>query len=289
MKKIIIIGSNGMAGHIIYNYFKEYTDFNVVDVARSIYLHTPTYQMDVKDFKELEEVFKREIPSVVINCIGILNKEAEDHPDKACLLNSYLPHFLAKSGNEYGFKVIHISTDCVFDGKKGGYTELSVKDGTGFYAQTKALGEINYGKHLTLRTSIIGPELKDNGIGLFHWFMQQHGIINGYRQAYWTGITTLELAKALIAAIKQDIFGLHHLVNDYRINKYDLVSLFKETFQRTELEIEPFDDYKVDKSLIRTRHDFDYAVQPYEIMISEMKYWIESHPTFYPHYRFNGH
>jgi dTDP-4-dehydrorhamnose reductase len=289
MKKIVIIGSNGMAGHIIYNYFKEYTDFNVVDVARSIYLHVPTYQMDVTDFNELEEILKREMPSVVINCIGILNKEAENRPDKAILLNSYFPHFLAKSGNENGFKLIHISTDCVFNGKKGGYTELSVKDGVGFYAATKALGEINYGKHLTLRTSIIGPELKDNGIGLFHWFMQQHGIINGYKQAYWTGVTTLELAKSLIFAIKQDISGLHHLVNDFRINKYDLVSLFKETFQKAELEIEAFDDYIVDKSLIRTRNDFYYTVQSYEIMINEMKCWIESHPHFYPHYRINVH
>ena len=166
MKKIIIIGSSGMAGHMIYNYFKEYTDFNVVDIARSIDLRLPSYQLDVTNFNELEGILKREMPSVVINCIGILNKEAEDYPEKAILLNSYFPHFLAKSGNENGFKVIHISTDCVFNGEKGGYTELSVKDGIGFYAQTKALGEINYGKHLTLRTSIIGPELKDNGIGL---------------------------------------------------------------------------------------------------------------------------
>ncbi len=287
MKKIIIIGSSGMAGHMIYNYFKEYTDFNVVDIARSIDLRLPSYQLDVTNFNELEGILKREMPSVVINCIGILNKEAEDYPETAILLNSYFPHFLAKSGNENGFKVIHISTDCVFNGEKGGYTELSVKDGIGFYAQTKALGEINYGKHLTLRTSIIGPELKDNGIGLFHWFMKQRGVIYGYRQAYWTGVTTLELAKALIAAIKQDISGLHHLVNDYRMNKYELVSIFKETFQKTELEIEPFDDYKVDKSLIRTRNDFAYSVQSYEIMISEMKCWIESHPYIYLHYRFN--
>jgi dTDP-4-dehydrorhamnose reductase len=288
MKKIIIIGSNGMAGHIIYNYFKEFTDFNIVDVARSIYFHVPTYQIDVTDFKALEEIFKKEMPMIVINCIGILNKEAEAKPDNAILLNSYFPHYLAKSGNENGFKVIHISTDCVFNGEKGGYTELSIKDGFGFYAQTKALGEIDYGKHLTIRTSIIGPELKDNGIGLFQWFMQQHGIINGYRQAYWTGITTLELANALIAAIEQDISGLHHLVNDYSINKYELVSLFKEIFQKNELKIEPFDDYKVDKSLIRTRNDFDYAVQSYEIMINEMKSWIESHSYLYPHYRFIG-
>ena len=235
MKKVVIIGSKGMAGHILYNYFRENTAFDVVDIARGVDFHTPAYQLDVTDFKDLEQIFKTEKPDVVINCIGVLNKDAEDHPDKAVLLNSYFPHFLARSGNENEFKVIHISTDCVFNGKKGGYTELSEKDGVGFYAETKSLGEVNYGKHLTLRTSIIGPELKCNGIGLFHWFMQQHGTIKGYRQAYWTGVTTLELTKAIIAAINQNIFGLHNLVNEEKINKYDLTTLFKQVFEKNEI------------------------------------------------------
>ena len=118
--------------------------------------------------------------------------------------------------------------------------------------------------------------------------MKQHGTIKGYSQAFWTGITTLELSKAIVAAIEQDISGLQHLVNDYKINKYDLVSLFKEIFQKTELQIEPFDDFKIDKSLVRTRNNFDYSVKSYEIMISEMRCWIESHQYIYPHYRFNG-
>ena len=281
MRKILIIGSKGMAGHILYNYFRENTNFTLIDIARGNDFHSPSYQLDVTDFKELEEVLKNEKPAVVINCIGILNKDAEDHPDKAVLLNSYFPHFLAQAGNEIGFKVIHISTDCVFNGKKGGYTEFSEKDGIGFYAQTKSLGEVNYGKHLTLRTSIIGPELKESGIGLFHWFMQQHGTIKGYREAYWTGVTTLELAKAIIAAINQDISGLHHLVNDKKINKYDLTSLFKNIFQKDELQIVPFDDYKVNKSLIKTNNDFNYAVPSYEKMIEEMKDWIDKHPVLY--------
>ena len=281
INKVLIIGSKGMAGHIVYTYFKENTDFAIIDIARGTDLHTPAYELDVTDFKKLKEVFNNEKPSVVINCIGVLNKDAEDHPDKAVLLNSYFPHFLAQSGNEFDFKLIHISTDCVFNGKKGGYTELSEKDGFGFYAETKALGEVNYGKHVTLRTSIIGPELKDNGIGLFHWFMQQHGTIKGFRQAFWTGVTTLELAKALVAAIDQEISGLHHLVNGEKINKYDLTSLFKKVFQKSDLQIEPFDDYKVDKSLVKTNNNFDYSVPSYPVMIEEMKKWIDQHPDLY--------
>lgn len=281
IKKILIIGSKGMAGHIIYTYFKENTSFEVIDIARGADVHMATYQLDVTNFEQLKEVFATEKPSVVINCIGVLNKDAEDHPDKAILLNSYFPHFLARSGTEYNFKLIHISTDCVFNGKKGGYTESSEKDGCGFYAETKALGEVSYGKHLTLRTSIIGPELKENGIGLFHWFMQQQGTVKGYRQAFWTGVTTLELAKALVASINQNISGLHHLVNGEKINKYDLTSLFKEVFQNKDLQIEPFDDYKVDKSLIKTKADFDYEVPSYEVMIAEMKNWMDEHANLY--------
>jgi dTDP-4-dehydrorhamnose reductase len=281
MKKVLIIGSKGMAGHIIYNYFKETTDLKVVDIARGTEFHVPSYELDVTDFDVLKDVFVTEKPDVVINCIGVLNKDAEDHPDKAVLLNTYFPHFLAQAGNEIGFKLIHISTDCVFNGRKGGYTELSEKDGIGFYAQTKALGEVVYGKHLTLRTSIIGPELKDNGIGLFHWFMQQRGTIKGYRQAYWTGVTTLELAKAIVEAIDQDISGLHHLVNDNKINKFDLTGLFKSVFKKESVEIEPYDEYKVDKSLVKTNDTFNYQVPSYPLMIEEMAEWISQHPFLY--------
>lgn len=284
MKKILIAGSKGMAGHVIYNYFKEKSDFDIVDIARGTDFHVPKHQLDLTDFRSLEEVLQSENPDYVINCIGILNKDAEENPDKAILLNSYLPHFFAKCGKNIGFKFIHISTDCVFSGKKGGYTEDSVKDGIGFYAQTKALGEVTYGNNLTLRTSIIGPELKINGIGLFHWFMQQNGIIKGYRQAYWTGVTTLELAKAINEAIKQNITGLHHLVNSDKINKYDLINIFKEVFEKRELIIEPFDDYKVDKSLVKTNNIFDYTIPCYFDMIMEMKTWITRHKVLYSHY-----
>jgi dTDP-4-dehydrorhamnose reductase len=281
MKRVLILGSHGMAGHVIYNFFKENTDYNVIDIARRADMTIPTYQMDVRDFKKLSEIIVSDTPNVVINCIGLLNKSAEDNPDDAVLLNSYLPHFLARMGTEQEYKLIHISTDCVFDGKTGDYTEKSEKNGKGFYAQTKALGEVEYGNHLTLRTSIIGPEIKENGIGLFRWFMNQTGVVKGYRQAFWTGITTIELAKAIHEAIKQNISGLHHLVNKAKINKYDLIALFKEIFHKTDVTIEPFDDYKVDKSLRRTNNDFVYTVPTYQQMVLEMKDWIKMHSNLY--------
>ncbi len=279
--KILIVGSKGMAGHIIYNYFKENSNFTIVDIARGTASHTPTYQLDVTNFEALRHILIDEKPNFVINCIGVLNQYAENHPDNAILLNSYLPHFLAKNGNELNYKLIHISTDCVFSGKEGGYTEYSYKNGTGFYATTKALGEVAYGENITLRTSIIGPELKNNGIGLLDWFLNQKGDINGFSNAFWTGITTLELAKAILEAIHQDISGLHHLVNDKKVNKYELLNLFKKTFERSDINIISNSDYYVDKSLIRTNFDFNYQVADYEVMMQELKEWISNHPNLY--------
>lgn len=281
MKKAIIIGSGGMAGHVIFNYFKEETDFQTVGIARnSGILNKPDYQLDVTSFENLRNIIESENADVVVNCIGVLNKDAEENPDKAILLNGYFPHYLAKLGNELDFKLIHISTDCVFDGKTGGYTETSEKTGKGFYAESKALGEVEYGNHLTVRTSIIGPELKENGIGLFNWFMKQSGTVKGYRKAYWTGVTTLELAKAIDAAIQQKITGLRHLVNDQKINKFDLITIFKNVFNK-DVDIEAFDDYKVDKSLINTNNDFDFYIPSYEQMVAEMKTWIRNHKALY--------
>lgn len=284
MKKVLIIGSKGMAGHVVYHYLKENTDFMVIDIARGGGNHVPTHQVDVTDFKALTHVLEQEKPDFVVNCIGILNKDAEDNPEKSILLNSYFPHRLAKIGKAINFKLIHISTDCVFDGKKGAYTENSIKDGRGFYAETKALGEVSYGGNLTIRTSIIGPELKNDGIGLFHWFMQQSGTIKGYSNAYWTGITTLELAKVIAEAIDANIAGLHHVVNGIKINKYELLCLFKNVFEKDYIEIEEFRDYKIDKSLVKTDQSFAYTVPSYQVMLQEMKIWINDHKVFYPNY-----
>jgi dTDP-4-dehydrorhamnose reductase len=142
------------------------------------------------------------------------------------------------------------------------------------------LGEVAYGNNLTLRTSIVGPELKEDGIGLFHWFMQQHGEIKGYTQAFWTGVTTIELAQAIVAAIEQDITGLHHLVCGEKISKYDLIGLFKSVFG-TDVQIKPFGDYHVDKSLQKDESDFDYSVPSYQVMIERMKDWMDEHEALY--------
>lgn len=282
MQKIVVLGALGMAGHIMAEVLDKTGDYEVFGVARQEGKYIDRV-LDVTDFKTLENYLENIKPDYVINCVGALVSQSKEDLPTAILLNSYLPNFLSKLGNKLDYKLLHISTDCVFSGKNGYYTETSYRDGDDNYARTKALGEVNNEKDLTIRTSIIGPELKSNGTGLLDWFFKQNGTVNGYTQAYWSGVTTLELAKATVEFLKQDITGLYQLCPQEKISKYELLKLFTKILGK-EIKVIPFDDYKVDKSLICTRNDFDYATPEYDKMLLEMKEWIEDHPAYYLHY-----
>ena len=284
MKKVVVIGCKGMAGHVVKTCLESTGVYDVWGIARGINSGQKLINLDVSNTKELESILDNGSFDVVINCIGLLNKTAEDNPELAVWFNSYFPQLLASYGKKHNFKLVHISTDCVFSGKEGGYKEDSFKNGIGFYAQSKALGEVINTKDLTFRTSIIGPELNENGIGLFHWFMSQNDEVFGYSEAYWSGVTTIELAKGIHEAIKQDLTGLYHFVNSTKISKFDLINEFNSNFRDGGINIISKSDYKVDKSLINTRDDFNYTINSYKIMIKEMKNWILDYKNIYKHY-----
>ena len=284
MKKVLVIGCKGMAGHVIKIYLESLGTYDVWGLARNIRSGNRLINLDVYNTKELDDILNNENFEVVINCIGLLNNTAENNPELAVWFNSYFPQLLASLGEKYNFKLIHISTDCVFSGKEGDYNEDSFKNGIGFYAQSKALGEVVNSRDLTFRTSIIGPELKPNGIGLFHWFMNQIGVISGFTEVFWTGVTTIELAKAINEAIIQKLTGLYQLTNNTKICKYDLVREFNLVFKNNEVKITPNSDYKIDKSLINSRKDFNYNIPIYSTMIEEMKKWMLSNSKLYGHY-----
>lgn len=282
MKKAIVIGSHGMAGHVIKQTLLDSRMFNVVDIARGDYLLSPIYSLDITRFDKLQEIIVNERPEYIINCVGILNQDAEQHPDMSILINSYFPHFVAKCCDSVGAKLIHISSDCVFKGSKGNYIETDTKDGVGFYAQSKALGEVTYGKHLAIRTSIVGPELKQSGIGLLHWFLKQEGETKGYTNAFWSGVTTIQLAKSILKIITEnDIRGIVHLTNNTKISKYNLLLIFKKVFKRSDISVIPYDVYKVDKSLLNTRDDFHPSIPSYYEMIIELKEWMIENKYLY--------
>lgn len=283
--KLLVLGCNGMAGHLISLYFKE-KGHKVVGFARyKSELLDRTIIGDASDFALLSEIVNNDNYDAVINCIGILNQFADNNKPMAILLNGYLPHFLSEITKDRMTRIIHMSTDCVFAGNDGPYYEDSFPNGNSFYDRTKAIGEINTKKDLTFRNSIVGPDIKPSGIGLFNWFMKQSGEINGYTGAIWTGVTTLTLAKAIEEAIEENLSGLYNLVNNESINKYELLSLFNRYFRNDKIVIIPNNQLQLDKSLRHRRHDFGYIVPSYEVQVKEMKEWIDGHSSLYPHYQ----
>jgi len=274
--RILILGSEGMLGHVVKLHFQE-NGHVVAGTSRSV--DSEYYYDATKNIDKLGDYIDSFKPDAVINCIGLLNKVAEDNKALAVTLNSYLPHYADELCQKKNVKFIHVSTDCVFDGAKGEYTEDSFKDAVTFYGQSKALGEINNDHNLTLRTSIIGPDISENGIGLFQWFMNQSGEINGFDKAIWTGVTTIELAKAMEKSIVNNLTGLRHVVNNEKIDKYSLLNLFKKHFNK-DIIINPKSDFISDKSVIRTT-DFDFSVPSYDQMVKEMADWVTNHEELY--------
>lgn len=282
MKKIIILGSTGMLGHMVYFYLKSLNKYNIIDASFRKKLHEGSKLLDVTKNDELENYIKAEKPDVVVNCIGILIKGSQNDSSNAIYLNAYLPHRLAKILRITGGKLIHISTDCVFSGKKGSYSENDFRDADDIYGRSKALGEVINEIDITLRTSIIGPELKQNGEGLFHWFMQQTGNINGYTHVFWGGVTTLELAIVINYVIeKNEIHGLVQVTNGEKISKYNLLQLFNSLWRKNQISIVPNNSKSIDKSLLFSGK-LKYPVNSYEKMLEDLKKWIDNNNTIYP-------
>lgn len=281
--RFLVLGASGMAGHLISAYLKE-VGHDVIGFSRRKLDFVNSITGDARDLESLKNIIVDGKFDVVVNAIGILNNFAENDHEAAVFLNGYLPHYLAKITSDMNTKVIQMSTDCVFSGKKAPYKENDFPDGESYYDRTKAIGELVDTKNLTLRNSIVGPDINECGIGLFNWFMKQRGTIKGYTHAMWTGMTTLQLAKTIEHAAEDGICGLINMVPSHNISKYKLLILFNEYCRDGAVQIVPYDDFILDKTLIRTNDSWSYEVPSYEIMVKEMHEWIENHKNLYPHY-----
>lgn len=277
--KILILGSDGMLGHVVKTYFEEKGNEIICTTRRDS--NSPLYFDITNSVSGIDKIVENVKPDVLINCIGILNKVAEEHKALAILINSYLPHYLDELSAKANFKFVHVSTDCVFDGKVGKYDESSIPNETNMYGRSKAMGEVINDRSVTLRTSIVGPDINENGVGLFKWFMSQEGEVGGYDKVIWTGITTIWYAKCMEIAIEKNLVGLHHCVNNEEISKYDLISLFKKYFDK-DIVINHNPDVESKKTLIRTEKSFDFGIPSYEDMVKEMREWVINHKEFYP-------
>ena len=283
MEKILVLGNKGMLGHVLYKKFQENSTnkkYDVIGINRSFYnKDRNSYTLDVLKLDKLEQFIKNKQPKYIVNCIGSLVEASINMPSLAIQTNSLLPHFLNEISEKHNFKLIHISTDCVFDGSKGMYKESDKKTETNYYGLTKNLGEINNDRNLTIRTSIIGPEIKLKTTGLFDWVISKKGdTIYGYSSAFWSGLTTIELANFIIWSLDKEITGLVHATNGLGISKYDLIKLINKTFDLN-IEVLENKEYEIDKTLLNTKIN-NYIFPSYIKMIEEMKDWINENDIY---------
>jgi len=278
MAKILVLGADGMVGHMARLYLGE-QGHEVRSIARS---GSESWErLDVEDLDTLKQYLAGQMFEFVVNCVGVLIKESELDPVRAIRLNAMLPRFLGSISRELGFRVIHASTDCVFSGNSGPYSESSLRDADEVYGRSKALGELNNDHDVTIRTSKIGPELYHDGSGLFNWLMHQKGSIKGFSRALWGGVTTLEYAKAIHWVTQNRTVGLWHLTNSAAISKYDLLSLMAEIWKLPGLEIERDDRHASNRSLVTSRNDVTYQVPSYRTMLHELHEFMTRHEAVY--------
>lgn len=229
--------------------------------------------VDAFRFHKIINVIDKVKPQIILNCIGIIKQSKEVVNQKFLIyINSLLSHLLAEYCEKVKAKLIHISTDCVFSGKKGNYTEEQVSDAEDLYGKTKFLGEVSYGNNLTLRTSIIGRELFSN-LSLVDWFLSQESkTVNGYTNAIYTGVTTITLCNEIKRIINKIPYlsGIYHISAE-KISKFDLLNLIKNVYNLN-TEIKHYNDFYCDRSLDSTKYRKETNFHPpsWEKMIREM-------------------
>ena len=269
--RILILGGSGMLGHRLWmNLRKEHEVWVTVRGEHNPFPAAPEfpeeyirYRVDGLMFEEITRAFASIQPDLVINCIGLIKQMGHLAKDPlfSIQLNSLLPHRISLLCRTAKIRMIHISTDCVFSGNKGNYTEEDQSDAQDIYGRTKFLGEVSYPHCVTLRTSIIGLELK-NRLGLIEWFLAQRGTIRGFRRAIFTGFTTDELSRIIADYVipNQNLHGVYQVSSD-PISKFDLLTLAKEAFKK-DIEIIPDEDFFCDRSLNSSRFRQLTAYQP---------------------------
>lgn len=280
--KILILGGSGMLGHRLWiNLSKEHETWVTVRESNSPFPDCPEFpkrhvrtDVDATNFDQVTRALASIQPDLVINCIGLIKQMGHIARDPifSISLNALLPHRISLICRTAKIRLIHISTDCVFSGKKGNYTETDQSDAEDLYGRTKFLGEVSYTPHtITLRTSIIGREIR-NRLGLIEWFLAQKGPIKGFRNAIFTGFTTDELSRIILNYVipRTDLTGIYQ-VSSNPISKFDLLTLVNKAFEKN-ITIIPDDEYKIDRSLDSTkfREATGYIPPSWEEMIAEL-------------------
>jgi dTDP-4-dehydrorhamnose reductase len=281
-KKILILGGTGMMGHVLFIQYLGRDDLDVYVTVRSAesvekrlpleYMKRLQVGVDAHNFDNIVRVIANVNPDVIINCVGIIKPLTISNNLLAAIsINALLPHRISLLCQVAGIRLIHISTDGVFDGQKGGYTEnddVSISDE---YGMTKRLGELSGPNNLTIRTSIIGHELKGKE-GLVEWFLSRNEKVLGYTRAIYSGFPTVELARIISDYVipNDNLTGIYHVSSD-SISKYELLRLIADRYEK-KIKIEPSDEVVVDRSLDSTafRSLTGYTPPSWPEMINKM-------------------
>lgn len=261
--KVLIFGVSGMLGHKLYQELDEVLDLRATvrgslqDVVKYGFFDPVKIieHLDVTDEISVRKAIEAARPDVVINAAGIVKQSPSSKDTLVTLsVNSIFPLKLSEMSEEYGFRLLTISTDCVFDGRRGNYSELDTPNATDVYGKSKSLGELDSGRSLTIRTSIIGRELGKSHQGLVEWFLSNRGgTVKGFTRAVFSGFPTIILADMIRTLIFDfpDLKGIYHVSSD-PINKYDLLRILNDIYG-SDIEILADDSLEIDRSLDSTR------------------------------------
>jgi dTDP-4-dehydrorhamnose reductase len=271
--RVLVLGSNGMAGHVIKEHLSTYSKFDLLGIEEEFFLSFTN--------NHLKKILEKN-PDIIINTLRLTVEESEQNPKLAIIINSIIPKKLELFFYNSNVRIIHLSTDCVFSGDKGGYIDMDIPDGSSVYSLTKLNGEILNNKDFTIRTSYIGPSMKGKSEELFDWFMKQNGNVNGFNNSIWNGITTLELSKMIYIAIANEYSGLYHLGSKQKISKYHLLNLIKIQWNKKNILISKVEGQKIDRSLVDTKGYFN--IVNYEKMFEELYIYMKKRNLTYSHY-----
>lgn len=259
---VLVLGATGMLGSAVFRLLSEKREWRVFGTIRSIgdksLFNSENHDrllvgVDAENFDSIEQAYKISKPNIVINCIGLIKQLSDsDDPLLAIPINALLPHKLAKLCDVIDARLIHISTDCVFSGDRGMYKESDLPDARDLYGLTKFLGEVGYKNTVTLRTSIIGPELKGSH-GLLEWFLAQNEVCFGFTRAIFSGVPTITLAKIIrdIFILRTDLYGVYQIASK-PISKFNLLSLISTVYGKS-INIVPEDKLVINRSLDSTK------------------------------------
>lgn len=282
--RILLLGGGGLVGNIFIKYYQNITN-NKHDLGATFSENQSIYDIqfnekkvdtffnvDAFNYKSILDSINTYKPDAILNTIGVTKQIANNNDPKLSIyLNSYFPHLLCATCNEKNIKLIHLSTDCIFSGSRGNYSEEDIPDASDIYGKTKFLGELQTKNALTLRTSILGPEIR-RFLGIYSWFIKQSNQVYGFDKAFFSGITSLELSKIIIFCLENcyDLTGIYN-ISSIKISKYELLNIVRD-IKKLNIKIQKSANEIYDRSLNGAKFisETGYLCPSWEDMINEM-------------------